>query len=75
MTEQQKHRGRITEKCLEHGKKYLKENKEKSEEDKKNQKNVRKLKFLACPRIITTPSRTKHRTISKNLRNIKKLRG
>ena len=35
MTEQQKHRGRITEKCLEHGKKYLKENKEKSEEDKK----------------------------------------
>lgn len=47
MTEQQKHRGRITEKCLEHGKKYLKENKEKSEEDKKKSKECKETQILS----------------------------
>ena len=34
ITEQQRHRGKITEKFLEHGRKYRKGNKEMSEEEK-----------------------------------------
>lgn len=75
MTEQHKCRGQITEKCIEQGKKYLKENKEMSEEDKEKIKRMlENSDSQHVPRGITTQSRKKHRTNSKNLRKIKKLR-
>ena len=40
MIKQNRYRGQITEKCIELGKKYLKENKEMSEEDKEKIKRM-----------------------------------